>query len=52
MTCKTITFEFVIPTVVSAALAIILSISAVWLTDKYLGPTEQAEAYYSAANSH
>jgi hypothetical protein len=40
MTCKIITFEFVVPT----ALAVVLSIVAVFLTDRYLGPIEQAEA--------
>jgi len=49
MTCKIITFEFVVPTVMAALLAITLSIVAVYLTDKYLGPIEQAEAHYSAA---
>jgi hypothetical protein len=44
MTRKIITFEFVVPTALAAALAITLSIVAVHLTDKYLGPIEQAEA--------
>ncbi len=47
MTCKIIAFEFVVPTAVATALAIGLSIAAVYLTDKYLGPIEQAEAHYS-----
>ena len=51
MTCKTITFEFVVPTAVAAALAIMLSMVAVYLTDIYIGPVEQAEAHYSAAGS-
>ena len=50
MTCKIITFEFVIPTAVAALLAITLSIAAVYLTDKYLGPIEQAEAHYSVGS--
>jgi hypothetical protein len=51
MTCKIITFEFVVPTAVAALLAITLSIAAVYLTDKYLGPIEQAEAHYSSASA-
>ena len=45
MTCKIITFEFVVPTAMAAALAITLSIGAVYLTDKHLGPIKQAEAH-------
>jgi hypothetical protein len=45
MTRKTITLKFVVPTAVAAALAITLSVVAVYLTDKYLGPMEQAEAH-------
>jgi hypothetical protein len=45
MTCKIIAFEFMVPTALAAALAIMLSIVAVYLTDKYLGPIEQAEAH-------
>jgi hypothetical protein len=52
MTCKIITFEFVIPTAVAALLAFTLSIAAVYLTDKYLGPIEQAEAHYSVGISN
>jgi hypothetical protein len=52
MTCKIITFEFVVPTAVAALLAITLSIAAVYLTDKYLGPIEQAEAHYSVGISN
>lgn len=48
MTHKVITFEFVVPTVLATALGIVLSIGAVYLTDRYLGPIEQAEAYYAA----
>ena len=45
MTSKIIAFEFVVPTAMPTALAIMLSIVAVYLTDKYLGPIEQAEAH-------
>jgi hypothetical protein len=44
MTRKVITLEFVIPTVLSIAIAIVLSIGAVYLTNIYLGPIDQAEA--------
>jgi hypothetical protein len=47
MTHKTITLEFVVPTVFAVALGIVLSIGAVYLTDRYLGPIDQAEANYS-----
>src|SRR5471030_287901 len=49
MTRKVITLEFVIPTVLSIVIAVVLSIGAVHLTNIYLGPIEQAEAHYSAA---
>jgi hypothetical protein len=49
MTRKVITLEFVVPTALAIALAITLSIGAVYLTEMYLGPIEQAEAYSSAA---
>jgi hypothetical protein len=52
MTCKMITFEFIVPTAVAAALAVMFSIVAVYLTDKYLGPIEQAEAHYSVDTSN
>ena len=52
MTCKIFTFEFVVPTAVAAAMAIALSMVAVYLTDKYLGPIEQAEAHGSIRGSH
>ena len=45
MTCKIIAFEFVVPTAMATPLAVMLSIVAVYLTDKYLGPIEQAEAH-------
>ena len=51
MTRKVITLEFVVPTVLAIALVIVLSIGAVYLTDRYLGPIEQAEAYYAVGGS-
>jgi hypothetical protein len=48
----TLTLEFVVPTALAIVLAISLSICAVYLTDCYLGPIEQAEAYYSVPGSH
>jgi len=47
MTSKVITLEFVVPTVFAVALGFALSISAVYLTNKYLGPIDQAEGNYS-----
>jgi hypothetical protein len=52
MTRKGITLEFVVPTLLALALAIVLSVVAVYLTEQYLGPIDQAEANYSAAGSH
>jgi hypothetical protein len=52
MTRKVITLEFVVPTLLAIALAIVLSIGAVHLIENYLGPIDQAEANYSAAGSH
>jgi hypothetical protein len=49
MSRKVIIPEFVVPTVLAIALAIVLSIGAVHLIDNYLGPIDQAEANYSAA---
>jgi hypothetical protein len=51
MTNKLITIEFVVPTVLAIALVIVLSIGAVYLTDNYLGPIDQAEARGSVAGS-
>ena len=48
MTKKVIAFEFVVPTVLAVALGFVLSIGAVFLTNKYLGPIGQAEANFSA----
>jgi hypothetical protein len=45
---KVITLEFVVPTVLSIVIAVVFSIGAVYLTNIYLGPIEQAEAYYPA----
>ena len=45
MTCKIITCKFVVPTAVATALSMMLSDAAVYLTDKYLGLIEQAEAH-------
>jgi hypothetical protein len=47
MTRKVITLEFVVPTVLALALAILLSVGAVHLIDNYLGPIDQAAAHYS-----
>jgi hypothetical protein len=52
MTRKVITLEFVVPTVLAIALAIMLSIGAVYLAEMYLGPMEQADAYHFFAGSH
>jgi hypothetical protein len=48
----TVTLEFVVPTALAIVLAVSLSICAVYLTDCYLGPIEQAEPYTSAAGRH
>jgi hypothetical protein len=49
MTKKVITMEFVVPTMLAIALGIAFSMGAVYLTDIYLGPIDQAEAHYPAA---
>jgi hypothetical protein len=46
---KAITLKFVVPTVLVLALGI--SIGAVYLTDRHLVPTDQAEANHSVAGS-
>jgi len=51
MTRKAIALEFVLPTMLAIALAIVLSIGAVYLIDNYLAPIDQAEAHYFAADS-
>jgi hypothetical protein len=49
---RVITLEFVVPTVLAIALAIMLSVGAVFLTDIYLGPIDQAQANYPLTDSH
>jgi hypothetical protein len=49
MTQKVITFRFVVPTVSAIALAIVISIGAIYLINKYPLPPNQAEAGHSAA---
>ena len=51
MTHKLITSEFVIPTVLAAVLGIVLSIGAIYLTNRYFGPVDQSEANHSVAGS-
>jgi hypothetical protein len=48
MTEKVITREFVVPTLLAIVLGVVLSIGAIYLTDAYLGPIDQAEAHSSA----
>ena len=50
MTHKAITLQFVVPAVL-AVIALGISIGAVYLTDKHLVPTDQAEANHSVAGS-
>jgi hypothetical protein len=50
MTHKVITLEFVVPTVLAIVLGIMLSIAAVYLTDHFLGPGDQPEAYSPVAD--
>jgi hypothetical protein len=51
MTHKVIVFEFVVPTVLTAVLGTVLSIGAIYLTNRYLGPVDQSEANHSVAGS-
>ena len=51
MTHRVIAFEFVVPTVLAVALMIFLSISTVYLADKYLVPIDQGETYYPVTGS-
>jgi hypothetical protein len=51
MTRRVIFLEFVVPTVLAIALAILLSIGAVHLTDKYLASIDQTEDNQSVAGS-
>jgi len=48
MTRKLITLEFIIPTMLSIAITVVLSIGALYLTSIYLGPIDQEEAYHFA----
>ena len=41
--------EFVVPTVFAVALAIVLSIGAIYLTEIFLGPIERVEANHSVS---
>ena len=43
--------EFVVPTVFAVALAIVLSIGAIYLTEILLGPIEPIEAHQSVAGN-
>jgi hypothetical protein len=45
MTRKVITLEFIVPTVLSIVVAIVLSIGGVYLTNCYLGPVGEPEAH-------
>ncbi len=45
---KVSNLEMVIPTVFAIALVIVLSISAIYLAEIFLGPIEQVEAHQSA----
>jgi hypothetical protein len=51
MTHKAITLEFVVPTVLALALALALSIGAIYLIDNCLAPIDQMESHYSVAGS-
>jgi hypothetical protein len=48
MTFKVVTLEFVVPTLFAIALGILLSIGAVYVADRYLGPVDQPDSYHSA----
>jgi hypothetical protein len=52
MTRKVITLDFVILTVLSIAITVVLSIGAFYLTSIYLGPIDQGEAYHFADGHH
>jgi hypothetical protein len=51
MTRKVVTLEFIVPTVLSIVIAIILTIGAVYLTNIYLGPIDEVEANYSGVGN-
>jgi hypothetical protein len=44
--------EFVVPTMLAIALGIVLSIGAVYLTDRYMGSTDQSKAQYTVIGNH
>jgi hypothetical protein len=48
---KVITFEFVAPTALAVVLGSVLSIGAVYLANRYLGPIDLAGADHSVAGS-
>jgi hypothetical protein len=48
MTFKVVTLEFVVPTLFAIALGILLSIGAVYVADRYLGPVDPPDSYHSA----
>ena len=48
---KMITFEIIVPTVFAVAVGITLSIGAVYVTERYLGPVDQLEANRFVADS-
>jgi hypothetical protein len=52
MTNKVITIEFIAPTLLAIVLGIVLSIGAVYLTDKHLAPVDQTKAGDGVAGSH
>jgi hypothetical protein len=51
MTHKVITLEFVIPTLLALALAIVLSIGAIYLTEMFLGPIVATPLQKNSARS-
>ena len=51
MISKVSSVEFVVPTVLAVALAVVLSIGAIYLAEISLGPIEPVEAHQSVAGS-
>jgi hypothetical protein len=51
MICKVIILEFIVPTVLAVALAIVLSVGAVHLANAYLGPADQLDVHRIVAES-
>ena len=51
MTHKAIGFEFIVPTVLAAVLGTVLSIGAIYLTNRYRGPADQSDTNNSVASS-